>query len=209
MEYGEAYFDWQKNIGEFGAEADFFKVEDLFVDHDLAVLEFGCGGGYWLSKIKARKILGVEINPAARENCGHLGVPVVKELSEVEEKTFDVCFSHHALEHVRLPHETLCAIRSKLKPKGLLRLITPFDDSDTEYSPNDQNNHLYTWSIQNLGNLLKDAGFTVLDIHYLYHTWPSNYKDLFARSKGNFHKRAISTARKRSIRQVVATAQNA
>ena len=44
MEYGKAYYDWQKEIGEFGAEADFFKIEDLLARNPKAVLEFGCGG---------------------------------------------------------------------------------------------------------------------------------------------------------------------
>ncbi len=208
MEYGQGYFDYQRDIGEFGAEADFFKIEDLLTSTSLSVLEFGCGGGFWLAKIKVSRILGVEINPVARENCKKLGVPVVAELSEVEDEAFDLCFSHHALEHVRNPAETVRLIRNKLKSNGVLRLITPFDEGET-FGVNDQNHHLYTWSLQNMGNLLLDADFRVLEMHYLYHNWPGNHREEYRKSKEGFHKKAVRDAKKRSIRQVVATAQKA
>jgi SAM-dependent methyltransferase len=206
MEYGQAYFKWQEGIGQFGAHADFFKVQDLFTDSMQAVLEFGCGGGFWLARIECSRKLGVEINPVARENCERLGVPVVRELAEVEDGAFDVCFSHHAMEHVRNPFETLQVIRSKLKPRGLLRLITPYDNHD-QFVESDQNHHLYTWSVQNLGNILMEAGFKVLESRYLYHNWPRNYQEEYRKGEERFHKMAKQTARRENIRQVLATAQ--
>ncbi|MGO9410417.1 MAG: class I SAM-dependent methyltransferase [Spirochaetia bacterium] len=206
MEYGKAYYDWQREIGEFGAEADFFKIEDLLARNPKAVLEFGCGGGFWLAKIRAGRVLGVEVNPVARENCKKLGVLVVSDLADVEDDCFDVCFSHHALEHVENPLQTLQGIRTKLKTRGLLRLITPFDTSET-FEEGDPNHHLYTWSVQNMGNLLTEAGFKVLEIRYLFHNWPNNFQKEYQKSKGRFHKLAVQTAKKKSIRQVFATAE--
>lgn len=206
MEYGHQYFDWQKDVGEFGADADFFKIEDILTNNMQAVLEFGCGGGFWLAKIKSSRVLGVEINPVAREHCKKLGVPVVGELAEVEDDAFDVCYSHHALEHVRNPLEILQSIRTKLKSKGLLRLVTPYD-SNEQFIADDKNHHLYTWSVQNIGNLLTEAGFKVLEARYLYHTWPRNYQEEYRKSIERFHKKAIKTAKRQVIRQVFATAQ--
>ena len=65
VKYDSSYFEWQKGIGEFGAEVDFFKVADRFTNPNQSVLEFGCGGGFWLAKIKTIRVLRVEINPIA------------------------------------------------------------------------------------------------------------------------------------------------
>ena len=206
MEYGKEYFEWQREIGEFRAEADFFKIEDILARNPEAVLEFGCGGGFWLAKIKSRRILGVEVNAVARENCERLGIPVVVSLSEVEDEVFDACYSHHALEHVENPLETLRDIRKKLKVQGFLRIVTPFDTNEN-FEEGDSNHHLYTWSVQNMGNLLKEAGFKVLEVRYLFHNWPNNFQQEYLKGREGFHKLAVQTAKKKSIRQVIATGQ--
>jgi SAM-dependent methyltransferase len=206
MKYDSGYFEWQKGIGEFGAEVDFFKVADLFTNPNQSVLEFGCGGGFWLAKIKTLRVLGVEVNAIARENCDKIGIPVVPSISDVENDSFDICFSHHALEHVENPLGTLKEIKNKLKSNGVLRLITPFDTNE-RYSADDPNHHLYTWSVQNIGNLLKEAGFLIEEARYLYHNWPDNYVEEYMRNKDRFHKKAVKAARKKSIKQVIATAR--
>lgn len=43
--YDKKYFEWQKNVGIFGAKANKIKFEKLISDN-LKVLDFGCGG--WL-----------------------------------------------------------------------------------------------------------------------------------------------------------------
>jgi SAM-dependent methyltransferase len=81
----------------------------------------------------------------------------------VEDSTFDVIISNHALEHVLSPIDTLRALGSKLKASGVLVLCVPVDDWRTQstYDPADMNHHLYTWTSQLLGNSLSEAGFRV------------------------------------------------
>jgi SAM-dependent methyltransferase len=207
MKYDAEYFEWQKDVGKFGAEVDFFKIADLLTNVNQAVLEFGCGGGFWLAKIQAQRILGVEINPLARESCNRISVPVVPSLVDVENNAFDICFSHHVLEHVENPLQTLKEIKNKLKSKGVIRLITPFDNNE-RFLLGEPNHHLYTWSVQNLGNLLEEAGFSIKEIRYLYHNWPDNYVSEYLKDKKRFYEKAVKTAKKKSIRQVLATAIN-
>ena len=46
--YSDKYFEWQSNVGIFGAIANRIKFEK-FIKEDQKVLDFGCGGGYMLS----------------------------------------------------------------------------------------------------------------------------------------------------------------
>lgn len=52
MEYGKAYYDWQKEIGEFGAEADFFKIEDLLAETPRLSLSSDVEGDSGLQKLE-------------------------------------------------------------------------------------------------------------------------------------------------------------
>jgi SAM-dependent methyltransferase len=204
VNYGTEYFEWQKGIGEFGAEADFFKIEDLLTDAVKSILEFGCGGGFWLARLKAYRVLGVEVNDVARESCSRLGVPVVAGLMEVDDDSFDLCFSHHVLEHVADPLASLKGMREKLRKDGTVRIITPFDTDET-FHRDDVNHHLFTWSAQNMGNLLVEAGYRDVKAEYLHHAWPNDYMKEYGRGRESFNKLAVKKARRANIRQVVAT----
>ena len=49
--YDEKYFEWQSNVGNFGALANRIKFEELIIKNQ-RVLDFGCGGAYMLSTFK-------------------------------------------------------------------------------------------------------------------------------------------------------------
>jgi len=42
--YDAAYFDWQKNTGEFGGWANAPRFAEIIKPEDV-VIDFGCGGG--------------------------------------------------------------------------------------------------------------------------------------------------------------------
>ena len=66
--YNNDYFEWYKEIGEFGALINIHRFKN-FIDTNDAVLDFGCGGGFMLDKINCRVKHGVEINPIAINFC--------------------------------------------------------------------------------------------------------------------------------------------
>ena len=86
-------------------------------------------------------------------------------LVDVPDGVADVAISNHCLEHILTPLETLRELRRKLKPLALHVLVVPFDDwrkkTHRTWRSGDVDNHLYTWSPLNLGNLLTEAGFNV------------------------------------------------
>jgi SAM-dependent methyltransferase len=115
---------------------------------------------------------GVEINPHARIAAARIGIETVASLAEVPDAYFDVAISNHALEHTTAPMDVVREIRAKLKPSGLAIFVVPCERYDTSYNPDDRDQHLYTWSPLNLGNMCRHAGFEVISAARFAHRWP-------------------------------------
>src|SRR4051812_32008543 len=94
--YDAQYFQWQKQIGDFGGWANLPKFTPHIKPTD-EVLDFGCGGGYLLKNIDCKRKLGVEINAHARSVARDNGVEVFASLNEVPASSVDVVISNHCL----------------------------------------------------------------------------------------------------------------
>lgn len=169
--YNDEYFAFQKKCGILGSESCLYKFEK-YINPDDIVLEFGCGGGYFLNKIKARKKIGIEINPVAVKNAQVLGLRVYTSIDEVKDSSIDVIYSHHVLEHLPNPYEALTKLRNKLKNNGKMVFIVPYDAHFIHWQANDRNMHLYTWNSMTAGNLFSSAGYKVIKVRYLRYQWP-------------------------------------
>src|SRR5208337_1673891 len=168
---GRNYF--QEGFGPEKLEGRLLQAEYFrpFCSDDLVVLDFGCADGLFLRNLPAKRRIGVEANAAAldhsRESCRQEGcsIELYATLEEVEEASVDVLISNHCLEHVPNPLGALLGMLKVLKPGGRLVLMVPFDDwrdaKYREWQPGDRDNHLYTWSPMNIGNLLVEAGLVV------------------------------------------------
>jgi len=140
------------------------------------VLDFGSNDGLFLRCLPAGRRIGVEVNLAARDECTRAseetGVPIEQHetLATVESDSVDVVISNHALEHTLRPFDILSEIRRVLKPGCCLVMVTPFDDWRNHihriWVPGDSDNHLYTWSPRNMGNLLTEVGFEVQEARF-------------------------------------------
>lgn len=179
---GESYFKWQGQLGSIGAQIESHKFRHLIRSTD-TVLDFGCGGGFVLQALDCARRIGVEINPAARQHAITSGNECYADLKDVPDQVADVVISNHALEHVPYPIEALKQFRKKLKPSGTLALCVPIEDwrNHKHYNPNDIDHHLYTWTIQLLGNCLYEADFKVHErsISVMTHAWPRYYDFLY------------------------------
>jgi 2-polyprenyl-6-hydroxyphenyl methylase/3-demethylubiquinone-9 3-methyltransferase len=100
-------------------------------------LDIGCGGGLFLSKLKAEgaEVTGVELSDTrafyAKEKHG---IEVVKRTIEDEywksfHGTFDIVTLWDVIEHVNYPFATLQAAAKMLKPGGILLIDTPCRDA--------------------------------------------------------------------------------
>lgn len=168
--YNEKYFAWQQSIGELGGKVETFKFQP-FIQTEDNIIDFGCGGAYILENLKANKKIGIEINDVARNNAINRGLNVVNSIEKIENEWADVIISNHALEHTHHPLNFISDLQSKLKKGGKIIIVVPHELKN-EYKEDDINQHLYTWSPQNLGNLLKLAGYHVIKAENIKHRWP-------------------------------------
>ena len=172
--YDDAYFEFQKPMGEFGGKFKTKYFKDYIKETDV-LIEFGSGGGYLLKQLKAKEKIGIEINDVARMNAEKLGVNSVKTIAEIPDNYADVIISTSVLEHVENPMGVLRELRSKLKDDGKIIFHVPNESCETEYSKSEINNHLFTWNCLNIGNLFKAAGFFVCSVRGIKEMWPHNF----------------------------------
>lgn len=156
--YDETYFKYQSPMGKIGGIVNVSKF-DGYISHTDVVLDFGCGGGYILSRIDCARRLGVEVNPVAQHEARANGLEVYTFLSEVDIESVDVVISNHALEHTRLPFSELQEMHRVLRPNGRVVIVVPCESVFRPYQAADPNHHLFSWSPMCMGNLLLEAGF--------------------------------------------------
>ena len=178
--YDKQYFNWQKKVGIFGAQANKFKFVKS-IQKDFTILDFGCGGGYLLKELDCKKKIAIEPNMEAREEALKNGISNIYE--NVDEclkdnmNKVDLIISNHALEHTLNPLSELKKLKDLLNENGKIHFVVPCEHVTYTYNPKkDENNHLYSWSPMNLGNLFTEAGFKVIYSRALVHKWPPYYK---------------------------------
>lgn len=189
--YDRRYFEWQIKAGRYGAQQDVWMYEK-YIKAKYTVLDFGCGGGYMIEKLKCKNKLGVDINPYARQVAAKKGIKVFPSLDKIPNNIkFDVILSHHSLEHVLDPYEILTKLRLKLKQKGIIICVVPIDDwrDQKKYVTRDINKHMFAWTPLLLGNLFSEAGFRLRKIEIISRAWlPLSrfYYDYFPKFLYNF-----------------------
>ena len=168
--YNKKYFNWQSEVGTFGAIANQIKFKD-FIKEEKKILDFGCGGGYMLSAFKNIEKFGVEINSVATEIAKKNGLKIFSNSKKLPSNFFDLIISNNALEHTDNPLVELKELYRSLKIGGKICIVVPLDTLKYKYKNNDKDFHLYSWSPMNLGNLLTSAGFRVLESKPFIHKW--------------------------------------
>lgn len=179
--YDEKYFNsYQKEIGEFGGMANLFKFEKYIKNTD-TVLDFGCGGGFLLKNIKCKKKIGVDLNPIAREYCNNInGITCYESIESIKNESIDIIISNNCLEHATNPYDIIKKMHNKLKINGRIVIVLPCDNYKQMWKPNDVDNHLYSFSPMNLGNLLQGCGFQDIKTNPILHKWPPLYKNIYS-----------------------------
>jgi SAM-dependent methyltransferase len=163
--YNSKYWEFQKEIGGSDVHSIIQKRRyQKYIKNTDTVLDFGCGGGYTLKEIECKSKYGIEINEYAIEKAKSYGINVKKGFEDLESVFFDVIISNSALEHVPNPSEVILQCFRVLKHGGVIVFSVPHEELSNSYCAEDINQHLYTWSPMNLGNLFKYCGFQILEI---------------------------------------------
>jgi SAM-dependent methyltransferase len=99
--YGEEYFAWEKEVGEFAGWVSQTKFSK-YISKDDDVLDFGCGGGYLLKNIICKRKIGVEPNKSAIETAERNGLEMYLSIADVPDECVDVIISDNALVSCQL-----------------------------------------------------------------------------------------------------------
>jgi SAM-dependent methyltransferase len=110
----EAYFDFQRSIGELGGCLDRSKFEREIRPTDV-VVDFGCGTGALLAQLSARTKIGIEVSDVARRAATERGLLTVSSSAEIDAESVDVVISNHALEHALRPLDELRGLHRILR----------------------------------------------------------------------------------------------
>ena len=169
------------------------------------VLDFGCGWGGFLLKVKNCKSLsGVEL----RNECiNH----IQKKIKKIDisnninsfEKKFDTITMFHVLEHIPYQVDTLKLLKSKLKNKGKIIIEVPHakdflilqDELDEFKNFTFWSEHLILHTFQSLKTMLLKSGFKNINIQYFQRYDFSNHLGWFLKRKPgghNFYKEIVS-----------------
>lgn len=139
------------------------------------VLDFGCGRGGILASLNCAVKHGVEINEHSRIVAETLLDNVYSQVEQAPDNFYEKVISNHALEHTSSPYDYLIQLKNKLKLGGKIIIVLPLDDwrsrAQKIYKTNDINQHLYTWTPQSVGNLMKLAGFKNIRIRIITKAW--------------------------------------
>jgi 2-polyprenyl-3-methyl-5-hydroxy-6-metoxy-1,4-benzoquinol methylase len=137
------------------------------------LLDVGCATGVLLERAALRgwTAEGVEVSDYAAAQCRARGLRVHQGLLEdapLRPASFDVIVVDNTIEHVDDPRRMLERLHGLLAPGGLISLETPNEAGWLHfllrrfwfhYKPQE---HLYFFSPDTLGRLLREAGFRVL-----------------------------------------------
>ncbi len=94
--------------------------------HQIDMLEFGMGWGYWSRMATAFgfRLQGLELSPERVEHARGLGIDVIEKLPE-NGAGYDFIYANQVFEHLELPLQTLTDLTAKLKPGGVIYLRVP------------------------------------------------------------------------------------
>ena len=202
MKYDKEYWDYQSKIGKIGGSLNLFKFEPHISEED-TVLDFGCGGGFLLERINCEHKMGFEVNDHAIKRARSVGLNVTNDWDTIPDNSIDKIISNHSLEHVLQPVLVLKELHKKLKKDGKLVIVVPCEQLGQDeffYKPNDQNQHVYSWCPQSLGNLIQANNFTVISCDILQHTWTPDWQT--AHMDSDYHDRCRAYSQSRGVFQI-------
>lgn len=133
-----------------------------FVKKEDTILEYGVGTGWNICQIDCRRKFGFDIAEHLKPFLEGRGINFVDNIKDIKDNSIDVVVCHHVLEHLSSPVQALYAIRKVLSSNnGKLLLFIPVEKGK-RYNRGDVNQHLYSWNIQTICNLLNNCGYEIL-----------------------------------------------
>lgn len=144
-------------------------IDPMNIPKDAAILDLGCGPGYFLDEMKERgytNLVGVTLAPEDVRNCESKGHTIKKyDLSFLPQKdgyydeSVDFIFLRQALEHSPYPIFSLMEYNRILKQGAKMYIEVPAPDCQRQHEFNP--NHYSILGSTQLGALLIRCGFNI------------------------------------------------
>jgi len=141
------------------------------------VLDFGCGGGFFLGICKqlGADVQGIEPSPHGARTAQEQGIPVFRGtlddfLEQHGDRRFDVITANHVIEHVPDPVTTLSGLGTLLADGGKMTIAVPnarstfADKLGAEWHSTDLPIHLHQFSAASLRKAADRAGLSTAKI---------------------------------------------
>lgn len=151
-------------------------LEETWGGLDGNVLDFGCGNGGFLRRIKARSTtanaIGVELDKATRAHLVQEGIEVYESIDSIDQSMkFDIITMFHVIEHLEEPYKIIEKMKERLSDNGLLIIETPNaeDALISQYHSKSfmdftfWSAHLFLYNTYSLGLLLDNCGFLAVN----------------------------------------------
>lgn len=136
------------------------------------ILDVGCGFGWYINDLSDIGFTDVSgIDPFIDKDLIYPnGVTVKKLYIEQVKGLYDIVISHHSLEHVPNPLQTLVSIRKRLNAGGICLLTVPVaEELYRQYKQNcyliQAPQHFFLFSINAVIQLATAAGFQIEIVH--------------------------------------------
>jgi 2-polyprenyl-3-methyl-5-hydroxy-6-metoxy-1,4-benzoquinol methylase len=152
-------------------------VSDLKQVHssEINLIDIGCGDGYWLSRlehIENLNLSGIDFNPVrvgrATQNAPSARI-MHSNLGDIysmaEKQLYDIVLFSHVIEHIHDDLAALQAVRSVLKPNGILILGAPNEGSMLQQYALKRSgvlhttDHVHFYTEKEVRTKIKNAGF--------------------------------------------------
>lgn len=143
-------------------------VNEYNLDSSKKILDIGCGRGYGMlkfSELGCTDVRGLTLSKEDADAARERGFEVAEEdmsFQSAEDNTYDVLFARHSLEHSPYPLLTLIEFYRILNENGLVYIEMPSPKCSRLLE--EYNNHYSIMGPRQWTELMKRAGFSIIDI---------------------------------------------
>ena len=180
------------------------------------VLDFGCGEGDFLRKVKKHciDVCGVELQQDYVDALNSDGISCVNNLDEIDDNSIDICVSFHVIEHLPNPLDTLSLLKKKIVSGGMIVIEVPHsndfllsslsNDSFKQFTLWSQ--HLVLHTRESLHRMLDYVGFKDVLIEGIQRYPLSNHLNWLANNKPGGHRSYLSAIDAPSLHEAYSNA---
>ncbi len=145
----------------------------LSLDFDTKILDFGCGNGELLRRLRKFGFLKLTGSDAFIEkdiNCGN-GLRILKRNLDELNPSYDLIMLHHSFEHLPDPLDAMSHLHRLLKPGKICLIRIPlvnyaWEKYGVNWAQLDPPRHLFLYTERSFARLAENGGFMVEKIVY-------------------------------------------